>query len=82
MTKNFGLRDYIFKDDLMDTPLVLTTIKYNDRFITLIENVPVHTFRNGAHKQDVVGVNKTMREAMKFHKEKYKESISAQKGVN
>lgn len=71
--KPIAIKDYVFKKDLHDTPLTLSTIFYNKSWVTILENVPTLTFRGSAFKQDVIGVHKTYREAKKFHADKLKE---------
>lgn len=68
MTATKALRTYVFqKKDLMETPVIVTTVNQEKNWITLVENLPVETFRGGAYKQDIVAVNKTWREAKKNH---------------
>ena len=67
MTNINALRSYVFSGDLMNNPVIVTTVKRDKQWITIIENLPVHTFRGGSYKQDIVAANKTWREAKKQH---------------
>lgn len=78
--KATAIKDYVFTDDLHNTPLMLTTFFYNKSYITMLENLPTTTFRGDAHKQDVIGVNKTWREAKQFHEARLKETKKVQRG--
>jgi sRNA-binding carbon storage regulator CsrA len=74
-----AIKDYIFNDDLHNTPLSLTTVKHGKSWITILENVPVLTFRGNSYKQDVIGVSKTAPEALKFHRARLAETIKVNK---
>jgi hypothetical protein len=67
MTKINAIRTYVFQGDLMNNPVIVTTLKRESQWITIIENLPVHTFRGKSYKQDIVAVNTTWRDAKKEH---------------
>jgi hypothetical protein len=67
MTAIIAMRTYVFQGDLMNSPVIVTTVKRETQWITIIENLPVHTFRGDSYKQDVVAVNKSWRAAKKEH---------------
>jgi hypothetical protein len=62
-----GLISHIFQKDLMDNPIIVTTAKTEKGYLTMIENIPVHTFRGGSFKRDVVNVAKTEKEGIEYH---------------
>ena len=67
MTKLQARRDYIFKGDLYTTPLVLTTLRHKQGWMTVLENLPVFTIRGGSYKQDVLAIEKSKAKALRYH---------------
>jgi len=59
----------IFKDG--NEEFESKTLRYNFEtekgIVTMIENVPVFTFRGGSFKRDILNVTKDQKEALKFH---------------
>jgi hypothetical protein len=62
-----GITSHKFGKDLYDTPLIITTAETEKGIVTMIENVPVFTFRGGSFKRDILNVTKDQKEALKFH---------------
>ena len=65
----YSKRTYVFKENLLKDPVTITTILAERGYITFIETLPVHTFRGGAYKRDILQIHETKEEALKYHAE-------------
>lgn len=69
MYKKFIKQTFVFKEDLMNTPLIVSTINTEKGYVTKIENLPVETFRDGAYQQQILQVEPDKKTALKYHKD-------------
>ena len=64
-----ALREYVFTEDLMNAPVVVSAVRYNKQFINMIETLPVFTMRGDVVKQEIIAVNKNWTDGFKAHKQ-------------
>lgn len=66
-----ALIEYVFKEDLMNDPVTVHTVAHTHNgeplFVNMVESLPVHTFRGGMFKREVVKAHKTKEDALKAH---------------
>jgi hypothetical protein len=81
MTDKFIAKiSYVFTDDILNTPIVVSTtkVKLNKKnkesldveeiqYVTVIENLPVLTFRGGSWAKDIIGSSPELNKALDVH---------------
>jgi hypothetical protein len=68
----YSRRDYVFRGDLLNKPVTVSTIWTEQGFMCILETLPVLTIRGGAYSRDILEVSPTKKQAIKFHKDTLK----------
>lgn len=67
------LNEYSFMGDLMNEPVLVQVVAHvhneKNMFVNVLETLPVHTFRGGSFKRDVMKAHDELKEALEAHRQ-------------